>query len=166
MTSRIYPEALVIGVDPGPTPGVVALWCEGSAIVNAWIAQCSAEMTPFILNALVRVARDQVDARVVRLAIEAFVVSYRSGRSATPKAGRITRDMIGLLTGWAAGHGIPCHTRSAVTVKAWATDTRLKAAGLIEETKGMPHARDAARHALYEGVHESIIPDPLSNKSV
>jgi hypothetical protein len=47
-------------------------------------------------------------------------------------------------------------------VKPWATDERLEAAGLLDLTKGMRHARDAARHALFTAVKDGGVPDPLS----
>jgi hypothetical protein len=50
-------------------------------------------------------------------------------------------------------------------VKPWATDTRLAAAGLMEPTTGMRHARDAARHALFAAVKTYGLPDPLSARA-
>jgi hypothetical protein len=50
-------------------------------------------------------------------------------------------------------------------VKPWATDERLAAAGLLDPTKGMRHARDAARHALFCAVRDFGLPDPLSAKA-
>jgi hypothetical protein len=55
--------------------------------------------------------------------------------------------------------------RTAAVAKAWATDIRLGRTGLLDETKGMTHARDAARHALYTACKEGNIPDPLSRKA-
>ena len=83
----------------------------------------------------------------------------RAGKSATTEAGRITRELIAELTRHA-----PMHVRPAVTVKRWATDKRLEAAGLIGPTRGLPHARDAARHALYTAVKAGVTRDLLSVK--
>jgi hypothetical protein len=55
--------------------------------------------------------------------------------------------------------------RAAALVKPWATDRRLTAAGLLDPTAGMGHARDAARHALYAAVHLQLTTDPLSKKT-
>jgi hypothetical protein len=55
--------------------------------------------------------------------------------------------------------------RNASLVKTWATDKRLAAAGLLDATKGMQHARDASRHALYAAVHTGMARDPLSTKA-
>jgi hypothetical protein len=60
----------------------------------------------------------------------------------------------------------PVFTRAAALVKPWATDKRLHAAGLLDATKGMQHARDASRQALYAAVHMGVTPDPLSRKAV
>jgi hypothetical protein len=55
-------------------------------------------------------------------------------------------------------------TRTAALVKPWATDKRLVAAGLLDITRGLPHARDGARHALFSAHHDSGAPDPLSSR--
>ena len=41
----------------------------------------------------------------------------------------------------------------------------MAAAGLLEPTKQLRHARDAARHALFAAVADCGIPDPLSRKA-
>jgi hypothetical protein len=53
--------------------------------------------------------------------------------------------------------------RPAAAVKPRATDTRLDRAGLLAPTRGMPHARSAARHALYAAVPAGLLADPLSD---
>jgi hypothetical protein len=37
--------------------------------------------------------------------------------------------------------------------------------GLYTPTKNMPHARDAAKHALYAAVRYGFLRDPLSQRS-
>ena len=54
--------------------------------------------------------------------------------------------------------------RPAATVKPWATDERLKKAGLLAVCHGMPHAADAMRHLLYRAVRDAGVPDPLSRR--
>src|SRR5690606_15573006 len=95
------------------------------------------------------------------LAVEKFVVGRRAARSATAKAGEITRNLIGELQALDEA----AHLRPATQVKAWATDKRLEAAGLLDKTKGMPHARDAARRELYAAVHGGGWRAPLSKKA-
>jgi hypothetical protein len=156
---------IVLGVDPGPTPGIVRLLLNEGAryrIITDWtveVVQCTAGALVPVLNALADVPESTAD-----LTYEAFVVGYRASRSRTASAGKATRDMTRDLAGWAAHHDIPSHTYRATDVKPWATDERLDAAGLLEPTKGMRHARDAARHALFTAVRAYGLPDPLSRK--
>lgn len=146
----------VIGVDPGPTPGVVLLSLTGAAagvrIIGREVVQCSAGALSAVLEAL-----GAADALV---AVERYVVGARSGRSATAGAGETTRDQVGALIG-----AYPVVLRNAGQVKPWATDARLEAAGLLDLCKGMRHTRDAARHALFTACKDAGLPDPLSTRS-
>ena len=82
-------------------------------------------------------------------------------------AGRVTRELIGVLADLAAGRPqVTVIRRPAGLVLPWATNHRLAAAGLMAPTVGMPHARDAARHALYAAVRDGGMPDPLSTRPV
>jgi hypothetical protein len=150
----------VIGIDPGPTPGIVRLLLlrtDRTALLDAQALQVTPGVLPETLDGLAGRMR-------LATALERFVVGRRAARSATPAAGARTRDMIGQVTAWAGEHGA-LHLRSAAEVKPWATDARLDAAGLLELTKGMRHARDAARHALFCAVKDYGLPDPLSRKA-
>jgi hypothetical protein len=161
----------VIGIDPGPIAGVVRIQLEqqgnvgglgGVQLVDVQALQVTPDILTCILEALTR------DDRAA-LALERFVVGPRSGRSSTPSAGLTTRNLVGQIEWWAREGYTEAfiqrpelHARSAAEVKPWATDERLDAAGLLELTKGMRHARDAARHALYCAVRDYGLPDPLS----
>lgn len=155
----------VFGVDPGPIPGIVRLQLlrdnhggEPTRLIGASALQ----VTPNVLGEVL----DGLDGGVINaLAYERFVVGRRAGRSSTPHAGAITRDMIGRLEAWAQTHCKTVHQRSAADVKPWATDKRLHAAGLLDPTTGMRHARDGARHALFCAVKDYGLPDPLSSKA-
>jgi hypothetical protein len=159
----------VIGIDPGPTPGMVVLDIDPARLPNVGssVIQCSRGVAPMLLDTLLSV---QPRVRTI-VGIEKFVLGRRSARSSTPKAGAATRDLLVELAAVFKRHYLsaPAHyawfERNASTVKTWATAERLEAAGLIEATKGMRHARDAARHALYAVVHDGKIPDPLSKRS-
>lgn len=156
----------VIGIDPGPVPGFVLLdWADGSPAID--VVQCSSRTAPTVLAALLE---DRRATTVVQ--IERFVVGHRASRSSTAGAGEATRELVGALQqiwedrdsteqGRLGGRWFQ---RSAANVKPWATDARLDAGGLLEATKGMRHARDAARHALFAAVHDGGIPDPLSTQ--
>lgn len=157
---------VVLGVDPGPTPGIVRLAIDVTG--NKWsgkcvlrksfdVVQCSAGALVPVLNGLA-----DIPLSTAALAYEAFVNSHRAARSSTPAAGKATRDMVRDLAAWAARNDIPSHTYAAGHVKPWATDARLDAAGLLEMTKGMRHARDGARHALFTAVKHYGLLDPLS----
>lgn len=141
----------VIGIDPGPTPGIVRLELGQHRITGVDVVQCSGSALWDVLQALT------ADWYVV----EKFVVRGRASRSSTPGAGEETRGQIGALSRLFPG----IVERSASQVKPWATDARLDAAVLLEDLKGMRHARDAARHALFAAVHDLGLPDPLSRRS-
>jgi hypothetical protein len=152
----------VIGIDPGPLPGIVRLRVLREEPVRI-IGAAALQVTPNVLGQVL----DGLDGGMIQaLAYERFVVGRRAARSATPAAGAATRDMIGRLEAWAEAH---CdgrvHSRAAADVKPWAVDKRLHAAGLLDLTAGMRHARDAARHALFCAVKDYGLPDPLSSKA-
>ena len=140
----------VIGIDPGPIPGIVLLEVVAGRLVTTEAAQCTAGILWDVVRA--------IDADL--LAVERYVVGRRAGRSATSSAGQITRDQVGALQRLYPD----ARLRNAGQVKPWATDTRLEAAGLLELCKGMRHARDAGRHALYAAVHDGGLTDPLSKE--
>lgn len=144
----------MIGVDPGPTPGIVRLHIEHGRLVSKWthVVQCSANVMPELVGAFVT-GHKQWD--VTFLAVETFVAR---GRLTADQ--RTTAHQVDFLTSVYAD-AAPVQ-RNAATVKAWATDQRLEAAGLLEACKGMRHARDAGRHALYAAVADAGLPDPLS----
>ncbi len=143
---------IIIGVDPGPLAGICVL---------------HAASPPIILQVPHEYALQEIRNRLVSvpvgwalLAVERYVVGYRSTRSAHQRAGRLTRDMVGALCAFDSIATVVIRTASEV--KPWATDKRLNAVGLLNATRGMPHARDAARHALFAAVHAGAMPDPLS----
>lgn len=148
----------VTGIDPGPLPGIVRLLLLQTDTTKLLDAQ-ALQVTPGVLS-------ETLDALTGRsrqaLALERYVVGRRSGRSSTPAAGAATRDMVGTVIGHAKGREWTVHLRSASEVMPWATDRRLEAAGLLGLTKGMQHARAAARHALFSAVRDYGLPDPLS----
>jgi hypothetical protein len=153
----------VVGVDPGLTTGVFAVeWFDGehaglrSDPIAVQVHGSEGVIT--IVSALL--ARRPLAEHV--LAVEQFVVGARASRSSSAHAGRVTRALISEL----GELGADVFTRSAAMVKPWATDQRLHAAGLLLATKGMGHARDASRHALYAAVHMGAAQDPLSKKAV
>lgn len=149
----------VIGVDPGPIPGVVRLHIDSWRVIEHDALQITPRLLTATLDMLTCYGEDPA-----ALAVERFVVGRRAARSSTPTAGTVTRELVAIVAAWADHHGIHQETRSAAEVKPWATDTRLDAAGLLATTTGMRHARDAARHALFCAVRDFGLPDPLSHR--
>lgn len=149
----------VIGIDPGPIPGIVRLHLLREVERTRLIGAEALQVTPGVLVPTLDALSDGI---VARLALERYVVGRRAGRSSTPAAGAATRDMVGAVTAWAAERRVPLVARSAADVKPWAVDKRLLAAGLLDATAGMRHARDAGRHALFAAVRDCGLPDPLS----
>ena len=147
----------VIGIDPGSTTGLVHLrWNDRLAITH--VIQCGTSSVLGLVNYLA------VGNKSVVLAVEKFVVGPRAGKSASTGAGKATRKLIEDIRAYADIHGLKLYLRSASEVKPWGTDKRIEAAGMLDLTRGMPHARDAARHALYAAHHDLNVPDPLSKK--
>jgi hypothetical protein len=151
----------VIGVDPGPIPGVVRLQLadrQPTRLVDVQALQVTPGLIATVLDALSR------DDHTV-LAVERFVIGPRAARSSTPQAGAATRVLLMELEAWAGHRGVKLYARSAAEVKPWATDNRLEAARLIAPTHQMRHARDAGRHALFCAVRDCGLADPLSTKA-
>jgi hypothetical protein len=154
----------VVGVDPGPVTGIVRLRLGRNGLPRTLLGAEALQVTEGLVAAtLDALDRDCPDA--LSVAIERFVVGPRSSRSAKAKDGEITREIVAVVRDWASRSSLSCHARTAAQVKPWATDERLAAAGLLETTKGMRHARDAARHALYCAVRTYGLPDPLSRRA-
>jgi hypothetical protein len=152
--------ALIVGVDPGPIPGIVVLALTAEHRITPSTFQCDAGSVLWLVRESLSSAHPW-DRRI--LAIERFVVGPRAARSSTPKAGQVTRDMVGALTAFGLQlPGVQVVQRCASEVMPWAVDARLDRAGLLDLTTGMPHARAAARHALFATVNAGLMPDPLS----
>ena len=155
---------MVVGVDPGRTTGVAALIIDNRTITGHVAVQIHGpEGVEIILEGLLdRAGRDDAD---LLLATEQFVVNARAAR-ARHAGGRNARDLIGALQSFARRNRIDSFARPAAMVKPWATDRRLDAVGLLEPTRGMDHARDALRHALYAAVSIGVLADPLSSRGI
>ncbi len=170
---RMSKQQRHIGVDPGPVPGIVVLDFDDKhaafqpvffpewRVVRIEALQVTAGIAPDLVDWLIDQGR--LHGRKTSLQAEKFVVGHRSSRSSSAGAGQVTRDLIGELKRVTSGR-CALVQQTASRVKGWATDERLDRAGLLAPTKGMTHARDAARHALFCAVNSGGIPDPLSKK--
>ncbi|TCB97561.1 hypothetical protein E0H26_11625 [Micromonospora zingiberis] len=159
----------VIGIDPGPVAGIALLIGQPADIGGAWFPrllgaealQVTHGLTTYVLDGLLNVVVPQSTV----VAVERFVVGPRAARSAHAGSGEVTRELVGVIAHWAKRNQLTCRERSAAEVKPWATDDRLTKAGLLDVTKGMRHARDAARHALFCAVRDFGLADPLSRRA-
>jgi hypothetical protein len=143
----------VLGVDPGPVTGIAWL-CSGPG-QRPLVFQCNAAGAYPLASWLLEASEGP--ARII-CAGERFITGRGAGaRGANATATRQVISDLDRLARW--------HWRSAAEVKPWATDARLKAAGLLEQCHGMPHAADACRHALFAMIHDCGMPDPLSRKA-
>ena len=144
--------SVILGADPGLTTGLAVLDLERRTFELA-------QLSPLLVMPMVRTLIDRYD--VAGVACERFVVGPRASRSATPRGGQLARELEAQIDDLGRAHSIKVMRRSASQVKPWATAERLKAAGIT--TRGMPHALDGARHALYAAVLDFGFPDPLSS---
>jgi hypothetical protein len=153
----------IYGIDPGPVTGIVLLRLSRNGLPRQLVTAEAMQVTYGLVNRVLdTLYRDCPEDPAI--AIERYVVGRRAAQSMAAPDGEITRGLIGVITHRAAAQSLSCHVRSASEVKPWATDTRLAAAGLLALTKGMGHARDAARHALFCAVRCYGLPDPLSRR--
>jgi len=182
----------IIGVDPGGTTGVALLqmrpgadgtprYCCPKAFQVRSVGNGARDIVETLEDRFGELLaahrrRERGSGSHLVFAVEAYVVNARAGRASTPQAGHAARKVIGQLHGFALTHDAIVLERSASLVKLWATDARLRRAGgalssatgavpassLYDATAKLPHARDAARHALYAARHDVHWPDPLS----
>lgn len=151
-----------IGVDPGPIPGLVMITPRPRRL-DVHAVQCTRGAATSMLWALLDQCRETLGEAPALVQIERFVVGKTSMKSG--RAGEQTRDLIGRLQREAdQQNNVRVVLRSASEVKPWATNDRLAHASLLEPTKGMTHARDAARHALYAACRDGGLPDPMSKE--
>ncbi len=94
--------------------------------------------------------------------IEEFRTLHGAGTRG--KAASVTRQQVITLSALAAGRGMVLAVRHSSQVFPWASDARLRKAGLYETTTALPHARAASRHALYVACRDGGLPDPLGKR--
>lgn len=157
----------VIGIDPGPQPGLCLLRFGISTpwwpIKDVRAIQCDAHTAPDILRYLLDL--DHKDTKTI-VGCERFVRGNRSAKAAHPAAVSKTERIIGefkaVFDAWVQHPDDRWVLNNASRVKKWAKYERLEAAGLLDATKGMTHCRDAARHAVFVACEYGMAPDPLS----
>lgn len=148
-----------LGIDTGPHTGVFAAWWsrEDWKLLDVLAFECAAAMAVPMLRYSVL----GQSSRPVQLAgIEAFVARSKAVRLAGVRIAAMHAQQAEIRREL-AGRGIYVAARPAGTVKPWATDKRLEAAGLLKLAGTSPHIRDAGRHMLF-GACQAGLPDPLS----
>jgi hypothetical protein len=155
----------VIGLDPGAgATGITLLeldWATGK--LGARSFACNAGAAEWLLRAILDDTEDRCGPGQIRGGIEAFAPG--NGAGARMKTGQVTRDLVTDLAGVCADYAVPLTARYASVAKTWATDARLRKAGLYELTGKSPDMRDSSRHALLEACQNCGWPDPLSKKA-
>lgn len=150
----------MLGIDPGGTTGVALLrWPTGlvSDFRITLYQYATEDLSPADLVERIGCWTEGDPDGKLFVACEDFVIGRASMRGQRA-GGQRARDLIGAVT--ALPNPVKVHT--AALVKPWATDKRLNLAFPGRPFTGLPHAKDAARHALYAAHHDLGWPDPLS----
>ena len=140
---------LIIGIDPGPVPGVVALWCSGGAVAHVDTFTEPEEALSFA---------EGLGGSCPWVAVERFIVGRgtarktRAGSMETITQAETVREAV-TARGW------PLQFLPAGSVKPIVTDARLRRFG-VWAALSTRHQRDAARHAVYMGLKHGAL-DPI-----
>ena len=138
-------HARIIGIDPGPKPGLVVLTTYAGRIT----AVTKLDGPAPDLSGL-----DAQLARASLVSMERFVIGRGTARKT--KAGTAaTIEQVGRLREGCSRAGVRLVEHPAGVVKPWATDDRLRAYGCYVTGN---HHRDAVRHALYAAVRAGYLP--------
>ena len=136
---------LILGVDPGPTPGVVALLCSGGQLDKVATFTTPEDALSFAEGLPVR----------PWVAVERFIVGRgtarktRAGSMETITQAETVREAV-TARGW------PLQFLPAGSVKPIVTDARLRRFG-VWDTLSTRHQRDAARHAVYMALKHGAV---------
>jgi hypothetical protein len=92
----------------------------------------------------------------------AGVEKFETGQSAGARGGAadVTRQGVFRAVELFQLHGYYVRTRKAADVKPKITDKLLKAAGILQPPE-MRHANDGSRQALFAGITDAYLPNPL-----
>ena len=149
------PEVAIVGIDPGPEPGVVVLWCSDGAVAHVttytdpWVAfrdmQRGSGLPP--LSVWVAVERFIVGRGTIRKTRAASMETIAQAERLRADARQLTPHVQFL---------------PAAAVKPVVTDAKLTAYGITGLSSR--HQRDAARHAVYMALkHGALNPAPACN---
>lgn len=155
----------VLGVDPGPTSGIAIAYWDDESWMYPGAYQCDASSAPALVGWLASLhgSATRPAVRAVRGQVEEFRPG--TGAGARGANATVTRTAVDELKAVLESYRVTVATRPAAMVKPWATDERLKKAGLFPVCRGQGHATDAMRHLLYRAVRDCGVPDPLSRRN-
>ena len=147
-----------IGVDPGPVTGLAVAYWDGESWAYPGAYQCDAASAAALAAWLAR--------KNWRTKLLGAIEEFRPGTGAGARGlhATVTRNLVNEITAALVESGMQVKTRPAAAVKPWATDDRLRKAGLYPSVAGLPHATDAMRHALFLACRDAGVPDPLSRR--
>lgn len=150
----------VIGIDPGPTSGISVLDYAYDTLSVWTVIQVDGDSAPGLLDAIMMKRIHTLGSAVVKryAQVEPFVTGQGAGTRG-PKAD-YTRQQAFKLVEQLQAWGYAVQLRKAADVKTWASNKRLKAAGILRPPENR-HGNDASRHALFTAVHDAYLPDPL-----
>lgn len=153
----------IMGIDPGVTTGVCTIEIKRvpRRIVNAWHAQVT--HPELVLAATLDEHTHAAQHRTALVvAMELPVLAPVSVRA---RAGvKQALEVYHMAERLATELGVQTWSAPAGAVKPWASDDRLRRAGLY--FAGQRHARDAARVALAYARRAALLPDPFSERWV
>lgn len=153
-----------IGGDPGPATGLCLLDYENGRLIGRMLLQAVAADAPLVLRELL-IARQHMPPGKRVASLEKFVDGRSAGSTGKPAA--VTRQLVMELAEVCQMFGYRTEIRPAADVKPWASDRRLKAAGVVTGAMhgDMNHAYDAARHCLYGARAAGVITDPMRTRT-
>jgi hypothetical protein len=146
-----------MGVDPGPSTGIVLLIVHPDGAWMWHVFQVDGNTAFWLIQQLY----ESFSPRVV--AIEAFVPSNRAGTNGRDAelTRRIADHAYQLVSGIRRNPPSVPRKRKAAEVKPWANDKRLEKAGFPLGAK-FKDARDAGRQAMFAAVRDGKERDPLA----
>jgi hypothetical protein len=154
-----------VGIDPGYTVGICRLlWSDAfdpPLLARRVLLAADADSAEYILH---RLLDEEHDSQITQrfCGVEKWAPGAGGGAEA-----KVTRQLVMELTEVMQEMGYKVHLRTASEVKPWASDKRIKAAGVkgLSSVNGKSRdAYDGARQALYVSHWDAKLPDPLLGK--
>jgi hypothetical protein len=150
----------VIGVDPGQACGIAFVDYMGDQIAGRTMLQVDHASALIVLEAMLLAHYSDPERVPERWAgVEAFITGNSAGTKGKPA--ELTRQLVMRFGELLQMYGYRVKVRPAASVKPWATNRVLEAAGILQEATGMRHANDGGRQALFTARWDAGKPSPL-----